>query len=107
RRDRRARRIWDTPTGQPRSPGCFRPIRSGPVMLTDGTYWLGPSTGRLLIKTGRAGLGRRAGHDLTIEATQWSGEALVAVADPARSWVNVTVETGCLQVRAGTGGLKP
>ncbi|NUL33985.1 YceI family protein, partial [Streptomyces lunaelactis] len=42
-------------------------------MLTDGTYRLGPSTARLLIKTGRAGLGRRAGHDLTIEATRWSG----------------------------------
>ncbi|WP_369250850.1 YceI family protein [Streptomyces sp. R41] len=77
------------------------------MTLTDGTYRLGPSTGRLLIKTGRAGLGRRAGHDLTIEATRWSGEAVVAVGDPGRSSVSVTVETDSLQVREGTGGLKP
>jgi polyisoprenoid-binding protein YceI len=77
------------------------------VTLTDGTYRLGPSTGRLLIRTGRAGLGRRAGHDLAIEATRWSGEAVVAVGDPDRSSVRVTVETGALEVREGTGGLKP
>ncbi|MDO0911265.1 YceI family protein [Streptomyces sp. DT2A-34] len=76
------------------------------MTLTDGTYRLGPSTGRLLIKTGRAGLGRRAGHDLTIEATQWSGEAIVAVDDPDRSSVSVTVETDSLEVREGAGGLK-
>ncbi|WP_405576480.1 YceI family protein [Streptomyces sp. NBC_01092] len=76
------------------------------MTLTDGTYRLGPSTGRLLIKTGRAGLGRRAGHDLTFEATQWSGEAVVVVDDPERSSVRVTVETGSLEVREGSGGLK-
>ncbi|WP_308378072.1 YceI family protein [Streptomyces sp. ISL-98] len=76
------------------------------MTLADGTYRLGPSTGRLLIRTSRAGLGRRAGHDLTIEATRWSGEAVVAVADPDGSSVSVTVETGSLEVREGTGGLK-
>ncbi|MFI2367627.1 YceI family protein [Streptomyces sp. NPDC018833] len=76
------------------------------MTLTDGRYRLGPSTGRLLIKTGRAGLGRRAGHDLTIEATRWSGEAVVAVSAPDTSSVYVTVETAALEVREGTGGLK-
>jgi polyisoprenoid-binding protein YceI len=84
-----------------------QPPRSlGPVTLTDGTHRLGPPTGRLLLKTGRAGLGRRAGHDLTIEAIRWSGEAVVAVGDPDRSSVSVTVETGSLEVREGTGGIK-
>lgn len=59
-----------------------------------------------MVKTGCAGLGRRAGHDLTIEATRWSGEAVVAVGDPDKSSVRVTVETGSLEVREGTGGLK-
>ncbi|MFE7216808.1 YceI family protein [Streptomyces sp. NPDC001698] len=77
------------------------------MTLTDGTYWLGPSTGRLVIKTGRAGLGRKAGHDLTIEITRWSGEAVIAAGDPDRSWVNVTVEADSLEVREGAGGLKP
>ncbi|MGW6404610.1 YceI family protein [Streptomyces sp. NPDC055134] len=76
------------------------------MTLTDGTYRFGPSTGRLSIKTGRAGIGRRAGHDLTIEATRWSGEFVVTVDDPERSSVSVTIETGSLEVREGTGGLK-
>ncbi|MFJ9480068.1 YceI family protein [Streptomyces mirabilis] len=76
------------------------------MALTDGTYPLGPSAARLLIKTGRAGLGRRAGHDLTIEAVRWSGEAVLVIGEPDRSSVSVTVETGSLTVRDGTGGLK-
>ncbi|WP_228044845.1 YceI family protein [Streptomyces ferrugineus] len=77
------------------------------MTVSAGTYRLGPSTGRLLIKTSRAGLGRKAGHDLTIEATRWSGEAVVVTDDPGRSSVTVTVEAGSLTVREGTGGLKP
>ncbi|GGT56124.1 polyisoprenoid-binding protein [Streptomyces kurssanovii] len=77
------------------------------VILTDGNHRLGPSTGRLLIKTSRTGLGRKAGHDLTIEATRWSGDAMVVLGDPEKSSVTVTVETGSLDVREGKGGLKP
>jgi hypothetical protein len=36
-----------------------------------GTYELGPASGRVLVKTGRAGLAARAGHDLTLEITDW------------------------------------
>ncbi|MFB7109148.1 YceI family protein [Streptomyces sp. NPDC056291] len=77
------------------------------MTLGDGAYRFGPPTGRLLIKTGRAGLGRKAGHDLTIEATRWSGNALIVASDPGQSSVTVTVETGSLTVREGTGGVKP
>ncbi len=78
----------------------------GAVTLTDGTYRLGPTTGRLLLRTSRAGLGRGAGHDLIIEATRWSGEAVMALGDLDRSSVRVTVETDSLEVREGAGGLK-
>jgi polyisoprenoid-binding protein YceI len=78
------------------------------------TIELGPQKGRLLIKTGRSGLGRRAGHDLTIEATRWSGTLTLAgdatrVADATAdgSSVRVTVAVDGLTVREGTGGLKP
>ncbi|HEX5569489.1 MAG TPA: YceI family protein [Streptomyces sp.] len=77
------------------------------MTLRDGRYRIGPPDGRLLVKTGRAGLGRKAGHDLTLEATRWSGDATVVVGDPGRSSVTVTVETGSLTVREGRGGLKP
>src|SRR5215468_6359258 len=78
------------------------------------TAKLGPEHGRLLIKTGRSGLGRRAGHDLTIEATRWSGTvtlagdaARVADAVPDGSSVRVDVAVDSLAVREGVGGVKP
>lgn len=72
-----------------------------------GTHTLGPDTGRLLVKTGRSGLGRKAGHDLTIEVTRWSGEAVVDTADPARCAVTLEAEVDSFAVREGAGGVKP
>jgi len=72
----------------------------------EGTFQLGPDDGRLLLRTGRSGLGRRAGHDLTIEATRWS--AAVEAREPrSASSVEVTVEVDALEVREGTGGAMP
>lgn len=72
-----------------------------------GAYRLGPDSGRLSVKTARTGFGRRAGHDLTIEVTRWSAEA---VADPEaleNSSVSLRAEAGSLEPRQGTGGIKP
>jgi polyisoprenoid-binding protein YceI len=74
--------------------------------LTTGEHSLGPSSGRLLIRTGRAGLGRSVGHDLTIEVTRWSATATVED-DPAGSSVAAEIETGSFEVREGVGGVKP
>lgn len=68
---------------------------------------LGPDAGRLLVKTSRTGLGSKAGHDLTIEVTRWSGTATIDTADPPSSSVNVDVEVDSFDVREGTGGIKP
>src|SRR3982074_875920 len=73
----------------------------------DGTYRVGPQSGRLLVKTSRTGLGVRAGHDLTIEAMGWGGVVTVNTADLAQSAVRVEVDADTLQVREGTGGIKP
>jgi polyisoprenoid-binding protein YceI len=78
------------------------------------TIELGPERGRLLIRTSRTGLGKRAGHDLLIEATRWSG-AVVLTGDAARvadasaegSSVRVTVPVDGLTVIEGTGGMLP
>jgi polyisoprenoid-binding protein YceI len=75
--------------------------------LADGSYTFGPESGQLLIKTGRTGLGSRAGHDLTIEVTRWQAEATVDSAVVARSSVRVEVDAGSFEVRSGTGGVKP
>jgi polyisoprenoid-binding protein YceI len=77
------------------------------MALTRGSHDLGPSSGPLLIKTGRSGLGRRVGHDLTLEATRWSGELTADPDDPANSAVTVTVEPASLRVVEATGGVMP
>jgi polyisoprenoid-binding protein YceI len=76
------------------------------MALTSGEYALGPPEGRLLIKTGRSGLGRRAGHDLTIEVTRWSGQATVDTDEPSSSAVTAKIEVGSFEVKEGTGGVK-
>ena len=70
------------------------------------THTIGPDNGTLLLRTSRTGLGSRAGHDLTIEVTAWSGTVTVGE-DPADSSLDVTVEMDSLQVVKGTGGIKP
>jgi polyisoprenoid-binding protein YceI len=75
------------------------------VALTEGSHELGPASGSLLVKTARSGLGRRAGHDLTLEVTRWSGQASIDPAEPANSAVNAEIEVASLEVREGTGGV--
>ena len=75
-----------------------------------GNFRLGPDTGRVVIKTGRAGLAARAGHDLTLEVTRWSAQVEVpAEEDGGVTAAQVTAELdlGSLEVREGTGGAKP
>ena len=75
--------------------------------VPDGTYSVGPHAGRLLIRTARTGLGARAGHDLTLEVTQWRGSVALDTASPASSAVAVEAEVSSIEVREGTGGVKP
>jgi polyisoprenoid-binding protein YceI len=75
-----------------------------------GSFRLGPDSGRVVIKTGRAGLAARAGHDLTIEVTRWSAQVEVpAEGDGGQSAATVSAELdlGSLEVREGTGGAMP
>ena len=75
--------------------------------ITDGSYPVGPRSGRLLIKTARTGLGAKAGHDLTLEVTRWRGTVTVNAADPAGSAVALEIEVDSIEVREGAGGVKP
>ncbi|GGO82356.1 YceI family protein [Nonomuraea cavernae] len=75
--------------------------------MDPGTYALGPDSGSLVVHTTRTGLGAKAGHDLTIEVTRWRGEAVVDPAGPAGSSVTLELDASSLEVREGTGGIKP
>jgi polyisoprenoid-binding protein YceI len=75
-----------------------------------GTYELGPGDGRVLVKTRREGLAARAGHDLTMEITQWSAQVKVPAAEEggiAAATLTAELDLGSLAVREGTGGAKP
>ncbi|GLY83943.1 polyisoprenoid-binding protein [Actinoallomurus iriomotensis] len=76
-----------------------------PMALTSGTYALGPASGTLRLRTGRSGLGRRAGHDLTIEVTRWSGEAVIDLDDPSACTVTAEMDPASFEVVEGGGGV--
>ena len=66
----------------------------------------GPERGRIVLLTTRDGLAAQAGHDLTIEVTQWSAELEVAD-DLTPAALTVRVDMNSLVVREGKGGMKP
>jgi polyisoprenoid-binding protein YceI len=76
------------------------------MLLAPGSHSLGPDSGPLLVKTYRAGVAARAGHDLVIEVTRW--EAIVEVAtDPTEATIELHADPRSLEVREGVGGAKP
>jgi polyisoprenoid-binding protein YceI len=68
---------------------------------------LGPSNATLTVHTGRAGMAAKAGHDLLLVASRWSGSLTLEPEDGARSQLALTVDATGLEVREGTGGVKP
>ena len=80
------------------------------MAASTGNFRLGPDSGRVVIKTGRAGLAARAGHDLTIEVTRWSARVDVPAegdGGQAAATVSAELDLGSLEVREGTGGAMP
>ena len=80
------------------------------MAATAGSFQLGPEAGRVVIKTTRAGLAAKAGHDLTIEVTRWSAQIEVPAEDGgglAAATVQADLDLGSLEVREGTGGALP
>src|SRR5215207_933309 len=62
----------------------------------------GPENARLTVRTGRSGAAAKAGHDLLIEVTEWSG-TLDPDGDPA---VTLSADPRSLRVIEGTGGMQ-
>jgi polyisoprenoid-binding protein YceI len=58
----------------------------------------------LTVRTGRQGVAARAGHDLVIEVTSWDGLLVIGGSGSALS---VTADASSLEVREGTGGVRP
>jgi hypothetical protein len=80
--------------------------------MTDvsGNYRLGPGAGRVIVKTSRAGLAAKVGHDLELEITRWSAAITVPGDDDgglSAATVSAELDLGSLAVRAGSGGARP
>jgi polyisoprenoid-binding protein YceI len=76
------------------------------MAIQPGRHQLGADHGRIVLHTFRDGIASQAGHDLTIEATRWSGElTFTDDLDPAD--LQVRIDMGSLIVRDGSGGIKP
>jgi polyisoprenoid-binding protein YceI len=73
--------------------------------LPSGKHTLGPHDAELLVHTRRTGPAAKAGHDLVIEVTTWSGTLEIGP-EPTQSSVILRADGGSLQVREGTGGVK-
>jgi polyisoprenoid-binding protein YceI len=74
------------------------------MVIQTGNYGLGPSSGSLLVKTGRTGAAAKAGHDLVIEVTGW--KATLEVGADGATTVAVDADATSLRVREGTGGMQ-
>jgi polyisoprenoid-binding protein YceI len=64
-------------------------------------YELGPDDGTLAVRTGRTGTVAKAGHDLLLHVTKWTGT--LETGDALR--VALDADATSLRVREGTGGM--
>ena len=74
------------------------------MAIPPGTYAFGPGHGTLTVHTRKGGAAAKAGHDLTIEVTDWQA-TLTVDEDPAGCAMQLTAGPGSLRVREGHGGM--
>ena len=72
-----------------------------PIM--SGRHTLGPENATLRIRTERHGAAAKAGHDLLIEVGSWEGTVEVGEQGPVR--LELSADSGSMQVIEGTGGV--
>lgn len=74
-------------------------------MIAPGNYTFGPNHGSLLLRVDREGVAKSMGHDLVIEAHDWSAD-IDLTDDLTTSSVTATIQVASLEVREGHGGAK-
>ena len=79
-------------------------VRRMPIQT--GTHRLGPANATLRVRTYRAGVASKAGHDLVIDVTRWEASLAVAT-DWAQSSVELNADPHSLEVHEGLHGVKP
>jgi hypothetical protein len=74
------------------------------LSLPFGTHRLGAADGNLVVRTARAGLASRAGHDLVLAVGCWS--AVLAI-EPGGGALSLAAGADALEVREAAGGARP
>jgi YceI-like domain len=69
--------------------------------LPAGRHEFGPDNAKLTVHTTRGGAASKAGHDLLMEVTSWSGA--VEVGDETS--LTLSADAGSFKVREGSGGM--
>lgn len=75
------------------------------MSIPPGSYTFGPEQATLTVHTGKGGAAAKAGHNLTIDVTDWSAELQIAD-DPAQTTVTLSADPRSLTVREGHGGMQ-
>ena len=79
----------------------------GPTVgLMPGSVQLGPSDGRIILRTYREGLAAQVGHDLVLEFADWSAMATPPGVEGGPA-IEARIDLTSLRVLEGTGGVKP
>ena len=73
--------------------------------LKPGAHKFGPHNATLLVHTRRTGAAAKAGHDLTIGVTSWSG-TLDTDDDSGQTRIALSADGGSLRVLEGRGGIQ-
>ena len=77
------------------------------MTIKSGSHSIGPENGKLTVSTYVGGMGAKAGHDLVLEATRWSGTLSIDTGNPGATSVDVTVDPRSLEIVQASGGVKP
>jgi polyisoprenoid-binding protein YceI len=77
------------------------------MSIESGTHQIGPDNGQVTVNVYKDGVAAKMGHDLVLQAKQWSGKADINSDDPSASSVQVTIDPSSLEVIGATGGAKP
>jgi polyisoprenoid-binding protein YceI len=74
------------------------------MSISEGAHKLGPENGKLLVRTKKGGAASKAGHNLTIEVTDWSATVEIG-GDPAQNRVELHADSRSMKVIEGSGGV--
>ncbi len=77
------------------------------MTVASGSHNIGPSDGKLIVKVYKEGMAAKMGHDLTMQASDWSGKLDINADDPSASSVHLTIDPSSLEITDAKGGAKP